>query len=105
MPSPEVIAVGNDIAPEPYMITPRVTGTEASHHPKRDRIIHSMGRYAAMINSIQTQGFGSSTGPLKKQELTVGRATLLMNSNSRSDCNCFQPIAFFLTLRSSNSHK
>ena len=60
VPSPEVIAVGNDIAAEPYMITRRVTGSEASHHPKRDRIIHSMGRYAAMINSIQTHGFGSN---------------------------------------------
>ena len=60
VPSPEVIAVGNDLAAEPYMITRRVTGTEASHHPRRDRIIHSMGRYAAMINSIQTHGFGSN---------------------------------------------
>lgn len=60
VPSPEVIAVGNDIAHEPYMITRRVTGTEASHHPRRERIIHSMGRYAAMINSIQTHGFGSN---------------------------------------------
>jgi aminoglycoside phosphotransferase (APT) family kinase protein len=60
VPSPEVIAVGNDLAAEPYMITRRVTGTEASHHPKRDRIIHSMGSYAAMINSIQTYGFGSN---------------------------------------------
>ena len=59
VPSPEVIAVGNEVAAEPYMITRRVTGTEASHHPKRHRIIHAMGRYAAQINSIQTQGFGS----------------------------------------------
>lgn len=60
VPSPEVIAVGNDIAAEPYMITRRVTGTEASHHPRRDRIIHAMGRCAAMINSIQTHGFGTN---------------------------------------------
>jgi aminoglycoside phosphotransferase (APT) family kinase protein len=60
VPSPEVIAVGNELAAEPYMITRRVTGTEASHHPRRDRIIHSMGRYAAMINSIETHGFGSN---------------------------------------------
>jgi hygromycin-B 4-O-kinase len=60
VPSPEVIAVGNEVAYEPYMITRRVTGSEASHHPRRDRIIHSMGRYAAMINSIQTHGFGSN---------------------------------------------
>lgn len=60
VPSPEVIAVGNDVAAEPYMITRRVTGTEASHHPKRDRIIHAMGGYAALINSIQTHGFGAN---------------------------------------------
>jgi len=60
VPSPEVIAVGNDVAAEPYMITRRVTGSEASHHPKRDRIIHALGRHAAMINSIQTHGFGSN---------------------------------------------
>lgn len=60
VPSPEVIAVGNEVAYEPYMITRRVTGSEASHHPRRGRIIHSMGSYAAMINSIQTHGFGSN---------------------------------------------
>ena len=59
VPSPEVIAVGNDLGPEPYMITRRVTGTEASHHPKRDRIIHDLGGHAAMINSIRTSGFGT----------------------------------------------
>jgi hygromycin-B 4-O-kinase len=60
VPSPEVIAVGNEVAYEPYMITRRVTGSEASHHPRRDRIIHSLGRYAALVNSIQTHGFGSN---------------------------------------------
>lgn len=60
VPSPEVLAVGNDIASEPYMITRRVTGTEASHHPNRDRIIHEMGRHAAIINSIRTHDFGSN---------------------------------------------
>lgn len=60
VPSPEVLAVGNDISAEPYMITRRVTGTEASHHPKRNRIIQEMGRFAAMINSIQTTSFGAN---------------------------------------------
>jgi aminoglycoside phosphotransferase (APT) family kinase protein len=60
VPSPEVLAVGNDIGDEPYMITRRVTGTEASHHPKRNRIIHEMGRFAAMINSIRTTAFGAN---------------------------------------------
>jgi aminoglycoside phosphotransferase (APT) family kinase protein len=59
VPSPEVIAVGNNHGPEPYMITRRVTGSEASHHPKRHRIIHDLGRYGALINSIRTTGFGT----------------------------------------------
>jgi hygromycin-B 4-O-kinase len=60
VPSPEVIAVGNDVVSEPYTITRRVTGTEATHHPNRQRIIHSMGRSAALINSISTHGFGTN---------------------------------------------
>ena len=59
VPSPEVIAVGNNHGPEPYMITRRVTGSEATDHPKRHRIIHDLGGYAAMINSIRTAGFGT----------------------------------------------
>jgi len=58
VPSPEVLAVGNDAVSEPYMIMRRVTGSEATHHPQRQRIIHEMGRYAATINSITTTGFG-----------------------------------------------
>jgi Ser/Thr protein kinase RdoA (MazF antagonist) len=60
VPSSEVLAVGNDMGDEPYMISRRVTGTEASHHPKRNRIIQEMGRYAAMINSIRTTAFGTN---------------------------------------------
>ena len=59
VPSPEVLAVGNDVGPEPYMITRRVTGSEATDHPKRRRIIHDLGQFAAMINSIRTAGFGT----------------------------------------------
>lgn len=60
VPSPEVLAVGQDGTSEPYTITRRVTGTEATHHPERRRIIHEMGRYAATINSISTTGFGGN---------------------------------------------
>lgn len=60
VPSPEVLAVGNDADTEPYMITRRVTGSEATHHPERRRILHEMGRYAATINAITTSGFGSN---------------------------------------------
>lgn len=60
VPSPEVLAVGNDAVSEPYMIMRRVTGTEATHHPERRRILHEMARYAATINSITTTGFGTN---------------------------------------------
>ncbi|HEX5966752.1 MAG TPA: aminoglycoside phosphotransferase family protein [Pyrinomonadaceae bacterium] len=60
VPSPEIIAVGDDIGSEPYMIMRRVNGAEATHHPKRSRIIHEMGRLAAVINSVKTTGFGSN---------------------------------------------
>jgi len=58
VPTPEVLAVGNDAVSEPYMITRRVTGSEATHHPNRRHIVHDMGEYAAIINSIPTTGFG-----------------------------------------------
>lgn len=60
VPSPEILAVGDDVGREPYMITRRVTGVEATHHPKRQRIVHEMGRYANIINSIKTNGFGTN---------------------------------------------
>lgn len=68
VPSPEVLAVGNDVGSEPYMITRRVTGTEASHHPKRDRIIHEIGRHAAIINSILTNGYGANFDWTSREE-------------------------------------
>ena len=60
VPTPEVLVVGNDAISEPYMITRRVTGSEATQHPKRRSIVHEMGEYAAVINSIPTHGFGSN---------------------------------------------
>ncbi len=60
VPSPEILAVGDEVGPEPYMITRRVTGAEATYHPKRMRIIREMGRYAAIINSLETHGFGTN---------------------------------------------
>ena len=59
VPSTEVLIVDQDEDSEPYMITRRVTGSEATHHPKRERIIHEMGNYASIINSIPTKGFGA----------------------------------------------
>ena len=59
VPSSEVLTVGN-IGSEPYMISRRVTGSEASHHPRRSQIVHEIGRYAQIINSIRTTNFGSN---------------------------------------------
>ena len=60
VPSPEILAVGDDVSSEPYMITRLVTGSEATHHSKRRRIVHEVGRFAAIINSIKTNGFGAN---------------------------------------------
>lgn len=60
VPSPEILAVGNDLSSEPYMITRLVTGSEATHHAKKRRIVHEVGRFAAIINSIRTNGFGAN---------------------------------------------
>ena len=60
VPSPEVLFVGNDTGSEPYMITRRVTGSEATDHSKRGHIVHEMGRYAQIINSIPTENFGGN---------------------------------------------
>jgi aminoglycoside phosphotransferase (APT) family kinase protein len=58
VPTPEVLHVGNEIAQKPYMISRFVSGSNATHHPKRLSIVHKVGSYAAMINSIHTSGFG-----------------------------------------------
>jgi aminoglycoside phosphotransferase (APT) family kinase protein len=58
VPTSEVLEVGDEIVPAPYMISRRVSGEEATHHPNRMNILKEMGRYAAMINSIKTKGFG-----------------------------------------------
>ncbi len=59
VPTPEVLAVGNSIVPVPYMVSRRVSGAEATHHPRRQSIIREMGRYASLINSIRTNNFGT----------------------------------------------
>jgi aminoglycoside phosphotransferase (APT) family kinase protein len=60
IPTPEVLMVGTVESGEPYMISRRVSGTEAIHHPNRLSIIHEVGIFAKEINSIQTHNFGES---------------------------------------------
>ena len=60
IPTPEVLKVGTVQSGEAYMISRRVSGTEATHHPKRLSITHEVGFFAKEINSIQTHNFGES---------------------------------------------
>jgi aminoglycoside phosphotransferase (APT) family kinase protein len=58
IPVAEILEVGNDIIPRPYMISRRIEGEEATHNRDRFNIIGEIGRYAAIIHTIPTQGFG-----------------------------------------------
>jgi aminoglycoside phosphotransferase (APT) family kinase protein len=60
VPTAEVLEVGNDVVPHPYMVSRRVEGKVATAHPNPMPIIREMGRFAAIINSIRTTGFGAT---------------------------------------------
>jgi aminoglycoside phosphotransferase (APT) family kinase protein len=60
VPTPDILEVGNEVVPHPYMISRKVEGKESTFHPQRLEILHEMGRYGALINSIRTTGFGST---------------------------------------------
>jgi len=59
VPVPEILEVGDEIISLPYMLQQRVQGTEAIHHPDRLKILSKLGKYARIIHSISTEGFGS----------------------------------------------
>lgn len=58
IPVPEILEVGNDIIPLPYMISRRIEGKEATYHPARLEILKELGKYTAMLHNIPTKGFG-----------------------------------------------
>lgn len=60
VPVPEILEVGSHIINEPFMISRVVDGENAMFHEKRLDIVKEMGSYAALINSIKTEGFGST---------------------------------------------
>ena len=60
VPVPEILEVGLEAISYPYMISTRVDGIEATHHPERFEILREMGHHAAAINSIRTSGFGET---------------------------------------------
>jgi len=59
IPAPEILEVGHTANNEPYMISVKVCGCDATLWPHRLETARGMGAYAARINSIQTTGFGS----------------------------------------------
>lgn len=59
VPTAEILEVGNEVIPHPYMIARKVAGQEASQHPRRPEIVTEMGRLARRINSVATDGFGT----------------------------------------------
>lgn len=58
VPTPEILEVGCEAVPIPYMVSRRVEGREATHHPERLRILREMGRLTALIHTVPTHGFG-----------------------------------------------
>jgi aminoglycoside phosphotransferase (APT) family kinase protein len=67
VPTPDILEVGNQIVPYPYMIARMVRGQEATWHPARLSILREMGHYAALIHTVPTTGFGHSFDWSKNQ--------------------------------------
>ncbi len=44
----------------PFVISRAVKGGDAMYHPQRIEILSETGRFAALINSIPTKGFGKT---------------------------------------------
>jgi len=58
VPVPEILEVGDEIIPYPYMLQQKIEGVEAVNHPDRLMILQKLGKYARLIHSIPTTGFG-----------------------------------------------
>lgn len=58
VPTVEILEVGNQVVPLPYMVSHLASGQESTFHPQRKQILYEMGKCAALINSIPTTGFG-----------------------------------------------
>jgi len=60
VPTPEILEVGSEIIGQPFMISRTVEGDEATFHKERLKIVREMGALAALINTIETNCFGST---------------------------------------------
>lgn len=59
VPVPDVLEVGNRIG-QPYMIAHAAAGQPATNHPQRLAIVEELGRIAARIHTVKTDGFGET---------------------------------------------
>lgn len=60
IPVAEILEVGSELIGSPYMVTRKIEGEDAVHHPERLKVIKELGRLAAKINTIRTGGFGGT---------------------------------------------
>ena len=58
VPVPEILEVGTEVIPFPYMLQEKINGTEAINHPERINVLSDLGNYAKLIHSIPTNGYG-----------------------------------------------
>jgi aminoglycoside phosphotransferase (APT) family kinase protein len=58
VPVPDILEVGHELIPFPYMLQQKIEGKEAIDHPDRLKILSKLGKYARIIHSIPTEGFG-----------------------------------------------
>lgn len=60
VPVAEILEVGQGVIPSPYMIQRLERGEEATHHAQRVATLRELGRFARLVNSIETEGFGET---------------------------------------------
>lgn len=58
VPVPEVLEVDNQAVEVPYMVSRKLRGGDATHHPDRLRLLAELGRLAARLRTVRTHGFG-----------------------------------------------
>jgi hygromycin-B 4-O-kinase len=58
VPTVEVLQIGADVGPLPYMVARKAPGAEATHHPNRFAVLREMGRLTRLVHGIPTSGFG-----------------------------------------------
>jgi hygromycin-B 4-O-kinase len=94
VPVPQVLEVDADVVPIPYMVSRKVAGSEATHHPERMAALREMGRLTALIHTIPTSGFGhtfdwssnqlsrkETWGEYLKRELNIEQRLKVLETN------------------------